>query len=92
MGFSESKGDTETSKPSFFTPKKIILFLVLLALLAAVVLFISKQNGEFSVDKIVSSVKNSIKSPPAAAEVPVTPAPPTRAPRNIPEQGAQAEV
>jgi len=89
---SESKGDTETSKPSFFTPKKIILFLVLLALLAAVVLFISKQNGEFSVDKIVSSVKNSIKSPPAAAEVPVTPAPPTRAPRNIPEQGAQAEV
>jgi len=87
---SESKGETENPKSSFFSLKKILLLLMLLALVAAIVFFVSKQKGgDFSVDRIVSSVKNSLNAPEAAE----APAPPTRPPpRDIPEQAAQADV
>ena len=90
----ETKGGDSDASAAFFSLRKLALLVLVLALLAGLVFILSKQKaGDLSVEKIIGSLKHSIKSSPSSGEEPLAAtAPPPPVERDIPEQGAQTNV
>lgn len=93
---SQSSGDLSSAASSSFPWKKVLVGLMILAVLVALGLYLNKQKGAMSVDSIMDSLQESIKSAPVAAPAPPTATPkvaaPAPPPRDIPDQPAVADV
>lgn len=83
---------SEDGKPSFFSIKKVLVALVLVAAVLGALLYLSRQQDGMSVDSIMNSVQEAISGNPTAAPAAAAPPTPAAPPRELPEQPAVADV